>query len=82
MKDFLDFLIKNVVDKADEAEVLESQDPTGGVVLSIHVDPSDMGKVIGKNGRIIKALRDLVRVLAVKENKRVNVVLTEDQSSL
>jgi predicted RNA-binding protein YlqC (UPF0109 family) len=77
MKDFLEYLIKNIVDKPDEATVAEDTDQMGVVNLSIHVDPIDMGKVIGKSGKIIRALRDLVRVLAVKENRRVNVILTE-----
>lgn len=78
MKDFLEYLIKNIVDKPDEAAVTEDIDQMGVVNLSIHVDPIDMGKVIGKSGKIIRALRDLVRVLAVKENRRVNVILTEE----
>ncbi len=78
MKDFLEYLIKNIVDKPDEAGVTEDTDQMGVVNLSIHVDPIDMGKVIGKSGKIIRALRDLVRVLAVKENRRVNVILTEE----
>ena len=78
MKDFLEYLIKNIVDKPDEATVAEDTDQMGVVNLSIHVDPIDMGKVIGKSGKINRALRDLVRVLAVKENRRVNVILTEE----
>lgn len=78
MKDFLEYLIKNIVDKPDEVAVTEDIDQMGVVNLSIHVDPIDMGKVIGKSGKIIRALRDLVRVLAVKENRRVNVILTEE----
>lgn len=77
MKDFLEYLVKNIVDKPDEATVSEETDQMGVINLSIHVDPVDMGKVIGKSGKIIRALRDLVRVLAVKENRRVNVILTE-----
>lgn len=78
MKDFLEYLVKNIVDKPEEVSVSEDTDQSGIVNLSIHVDPSDMGKVIGKSGRIIKSLRDLVRVLAVKQNRRVNVALIED----
>lgn len=78
MKDFLEYLIKNIADKTDEVSISENTDQMGIVNLSIHVDPADMGKVIGKSGRIIRAIRDLVRVLAVKENQRVNVVLTAE----
>ena len=78
MKDFLEYLVKNIVDNPDNVSVAEETDQLGIVNLSIHVNPSDMGKVIGKSGRIIKSLRDLVRVLAVKQNCRVNVILIED----
>lgn len=77
MKDALDYLVKSIVDQPDKAKVTEASDQSGTVVLEISVDPADMGKVIGKGGKIIKALRDLTRVLAVKENRRVNVILKE-----
>lgn len=78
MQDLLDYLVKSIVDLPDKASVEESTDQAGFSVLSISVDPSDMGKVIGKGGKIIKSLRDLVRVLAVKQNRRVNVLLREE----
>ena len=72
MKDFLEYLVKSIVDIPDDVLVEEN-----GENLSLRVNQSDMGKVIGKSGRIIKALRDLVKVLAVKKNLRVNVILSE-----
>lgn len=78
MRDLLDHLVKSIVDHPDKATVEESLDQSGFCVLSISVDASDMGKVIGRGGKIIKALRDLVRILAVKQNRRVNVLLRED----
>ena len=77
MKDFLDYLVKEIVDQPDKVVIADTTDQNGFSVLEISVDPTDMGKVIGKGGKIIKALRDLVRVLAVKQNRRVNVVLRE-----
>lgn len=77
MKDFLENLVKQIVDKPEAVTVEEGSDAYGTQVLAIKVDPSDMGKIIGKGGRIIKAVRDLVRILAVKENARVNVTLAE-----
>ncbi len=73
MRDFLETLLKNIVDKPEA--VIVNQD---GETLEITVDAADMGKVIGKEGKIIRAIRDLVRVLAVKQNQRVNVVLREE----
>lgn len=77
MRDFCEYLVKNLVDNPDKVDVSETEDEYQTVVLTITVDPLDMGKVIGKEGKIIKAIRDLVKILAVKEQKRVNVVLAE-----
>lgn len=79
MKDLLEHLVSAIVDKPEAVVIAENPDATTGFTnLEITVDSADMGKVIGKGGKIIKALRDLVRVLAVKQNRRVNVVLRED----
>lgn len=75
MKDFLDYLVKSIVDKPEAVSVTEANDGQGFVTLNLTVDQTDMGKIIGKNGRVIKAVRDLVHILAVKENLRVNVTL-------
>lgn len=77
MRDFLEYLIKNIVDNSESVIIDESEDEYGNVLLTVTVAPEDMGKVIGKEGRIIKAVRDLVKILAVKEQRRVNVQLTE-----
>lgn len=78
MKDLLVYLAKNLVAKPEAVEVTETQEEQGIVNLELSVDSADMGKVIGKEGRIIRALRDLVKVLAIKQNSRVNVVLREE----
>ncbi|MDO8515411.1 MAG: KH domain-containing protein [bacterium] len=77
MREFCEYLVKMIVDLPDMVDVSETEDEYGTVVLTITVDPTDMGKVIGKEGKIIKAIRDLVKILAVKEQKRVNVILAE-----
>lgn len=78
MKDFLEYLVKQIVDEPDSVMVDQSSDITGITNLKLSVAGQDMGKVIGKSGRIIKAIRDLVKILAVKRNQRVNVVLQEE----
>lgn len=77
MKELLEFLVKQIVDQPEAVVVSERVDNTGITNLDLSVDPADMGRIIGKSGRIIKAIRDLVRILAVKRNLRVNVVLQE-----
>lgn len=78
MKEFLTYLVSQIVDQSEAVSVKEEIGEQGITNLVITVDQSDMGRIIGKSGRIIKALRDLVRVLAVKHNLRVNVLLREE----
>lgn len=77
MKDLLEYLVSQIVDKPEAVTVTENNLGQGITNLELTVDPADMGKVIGKSGRIIRALRDLVRILAIKRGVKVNVVLQE-----
>ncbi|KKU88016.1 hypothetical protein A3A64_00065 [Candidatus Gottesmanbacteria bacterium RIFCSPLOWO2_01_FULL_48_11] len=76
MKDTLQYLATQLVDHPDEVTVEESGEQDR-VILTLHVHPDDMGKIIGKSGRIIKALRDLIKLIAAKHNAYVDVVLAE-----
>ena len=72
MKDLLTILAKSLVDSPELVEVIEEQ-REGTTVLRLKVGPEDMGKVIGKQGRIARAIRTLVKAAAIHEEKRVNV---------
>lgn len=72
MKGLVEVIVKALVDNPDEVTIEETQRDDSTVIV-IKVAESDMGKVIGKQGRIAKALRTVVRAAAVKENKRVIV---------
>lgn len=76
MKDLLDYIVKNLVSKP-EAVQIDQQINHGEVNLSLTVDSTDMGMVIGKEGQIIKAIRKLLVVRAIAENIRVNLQLSE-----
>ena len=78
MKDTLIFLLKNIVDHPDDILVDEQNDESR-VLLTIHANQEDLGKIIGKNGRIIKALRDLTKLMATKQNLYVDVVIAEEE---
>ena len=78
MRDLLLFIVKGIVGKPDEVSVSVTTDQTGELLLEFKVSPEDMGLVIGKGGKVIKSIRNLVRTKAVLENKRVNLVLVED----
>ena len=72
MKELLEFIAKSMVSDPDAVSVEETvRDNT--IVLSLHVGENDMGKVIGKQGRIAKAIRTVVKAAASHENKKVSV---------
>lgn len=76
MKQLLEYVIPNIVNHP-EAVVITEENQDGLVRLLIKVHPEDIGRVIGKSGKVIKAIRQLVRVLAIKQGVRV-VVDVED----
>jgi len=68
-------IAKWLVDKPDEVEVKETVDKQA-IVIELKVSPDDMGKVIGKHGRIAKAIRTVVKAAATKAGKKVVVEIT------
>ncbi|MBQ9757263.1 MAG: KH domain-containing protein [Clostridia bacterium] len=72
MKELLEFIAKTMVSEPDAVEVKETVSGDS-IVLSLHVAEGDMGKVIGKQGRIAKAIRTVVKAAASHENKKVTV---------
>lgn len=73
---FLDYVIKALVDNPDDVVINRSVDEMG-VLLTLTVNPNDMGKIIGRDGNIAKALRTLLRVVGMKHNARVNLKINE-----
>ena len=72
MKDILQTIILNLVDNKDEVEINEI-DGEKSIVFEVKVAQSDMGKVIGKQGRLAKSIRTLIKAVAYKEHKKVTV---------
>ena len=72
MKELLILMAKRLVDAPDAVYVIEEEND-GVITLRLKVAPDDMGKVIGKQGRIARALRTLVKAAAINEEKKVNV---------
>ena len=77
MKELLEFIIKSIVDHPKDVLISETKDPSGILLLNLKVNQEDMGKVIGKEGNIIKAIRNVLRIKAIKENIRFALELTE-----
>lgn len=72
MKELVEIIAKSLVDNPENVQVREINGEQS-LILELKVGPDDMGKVIGKQGRIAKAIRTVVKAAAIKENKRVIV---------
>lgn len=73
---FLEYVVKALVDKPDAVVTTRTVDEMG-VLLMLTVDAADMGKIIGKNGATMTALRTLLRIVGMKHNARANLKLVE-----
>ena len=72
MKELVEVMAKALVDNPEEVTVTEKENGRN-LTVELHVAPSDMGKVIGKQGRIAKAIRAVVKAAALREKKQVDV---------
>lgn len=76
-KSVLEYVAKAIVDEPDAVEVDADEGRRGGVELSLHVSPDDMGKVIGKRGRVAQAIRTVVRAAGHAEGVETNVDIVD-----
>ena len=72
MKEILQTIIENLVDEIEKVEITTTEDDKS-IVFEVKVSENDMGKVIGKQGRIAKAIRAVVKAASSNDNKRVDV---------
>jgi predicted RNA-binding protein YlqC (UPF0109 family) len=77
MKDLLTYIARNLVEHPNAVNVKETESDGGTVLLELRVDPSDMGKVIGRQGRIAKEIRILMRSVAQRQGKKVSVEIMD-----
>ncbi len=80
-QEFLEFLVKSIVDHPDDVKVERKVDEMG-VLLSLQVNPLDMGQVVGKRGQTAQAIRSLLKIVGIKNNARVNLKILEPEGSL
>ena len=72
MKELLTYIVQNLVEKPDEVSVTE-REANGETVFEVRVADGDMGKVIGRQGRIVKQIRILMRAVAQRKGKKISV---------
>lgn len=77
MKEFLEYVARSLVDKPDAVWV-EVDDEDGETVMTLGVDGDDMGRVIGRDGRIANAIRSLLRVMAARDGRHVELEIVSD----
>ncbi|MBI2050978.1 MAG: KH domain-containing protein [Parcubacteria group bacterium] len=77
---FLDFVVKSLVDHPDDIQVERTVDEMG-VLLTLKTHPEDMGQIIGRSGNTARAIRTLLRVVGAKNNARVNLKIHEPEGS-
>lgn len=78
--DAVKYLVTNIVKNPDDVKIDETESDGEQRIISLQVHKDDMGLVIGKQGRIIRAIRDLVKLIAAKQGTYVDVVLDESQA--
>ena len=78
---FLEFVVKALVDNPNDVKIDRKVDEMG-VLITLNVNPADMGKIIGRMGNTAKAIRTLLRVIGMKNNARVNLKINEPEGSV
>ena len=75
-QEFLEFIVKGLVDHPEDVKIDRTVDEMG-VLLSLKVNPEDMGQIIGKEGSTARSIRSLVRIVGLKNHARVNLKIEE-----
>jgi hypothetical protein len=73
MKELVAYFAKHLVDDPSQIQVTETSTGASSVLIELHVAPSDVGRVIGRGGRVANAMRTLLKVMATRTGKRVNL---------
>lgn len=79
-KIFLEYVVKALVDNPNDVKIERNLDEMG-VLITLTVNPADMGKIIGRMGNTAKAIRTLLRIIGMKNNARVNLKINEPEGS-
>ena len=78
--EFVEFIAKSIVGNPNDVKVERKVDEMG-VLLTLHINPEDMGYIVGKRGRTVNAIRTLLKIVGAKNNARVNLKIYEPEGS-
>ncbi|GAB4027090.1 MAG: hypothetical protein Fur0011_4330 [Candidatus Microgenomates bacterium] len=78
MQDIISYVIKNIVTIPDDVKIEEVVDETGTTTYQVTVNPSDVGRIIGKEGKVIKAIRTIMRVIAIQKGVHVRITVISE----
>lgn len=76
--DLVDLIVRRLVTKPDEVSVTEERSDTGAILVTVKVDAEDVGRVIGKKGSTINAIRHVAKAASIKSGEKVDVDVRED----
>jgi predicted RNA-binding protein YlqC (UPF0109 family) len=79
-REFVEFVVKAIVNHPEDVKAERSIDERG-VLITLHVNPDDMGYVIGKSGQTARSIRTLLKIVGAKNNARVNLKIYEPEGS-
>jgi uncharacterized protein len=77
MRDAIEMIVKALVDESEPVDVREVEQRNGTTLIEVRVAPNDVGKIIGKQGRTIRALRSLAKIAGAKTNRRYLLEIVE-----
>ena len=77
MRDAIEMIVKSLVDDQETVDIREVEQRNGATLIEVRVAPDDIGKIIGKQGRTIRALRSLARIAGAKQNRRYLLEIVE-----
>ena len=81
MKQLIEYIVSNLVNHPEDVVIEESTSEDNTITIIISVNPEDVGRVIGRAGKVIKAIRQIARIAAIQKGLRVNVDLKQDLSA-
>lgn len=77
MRDAIEMIVKALVDDGENVDIREVEQRNGAALIEVRVAPNDVGKIIGKQGKTIRALRSLARIAGAKKNRRYQLEIVE-----